>query len=381
MTLPEIPVQKNLFNEADESNYLNDQIITYLGNKRALLDFIGEGLSKVKERVGKAKLRSFDVFSGSGVVSRYLKKHSSYIHSNDLERYAEITNRCYLSNPENLSIKEIHDAISYINKEASKNPSPGFISELYAPDDSSNIKQGERVFYTTRNAMFIDTARQMIEGFDKRIHDYLIAPLIYRASVNANTSGVFKGFYKNSDTGKGQFGGNGKNALSRITKDIYIPFPIFSNYSCNSKVTRSDANKIVRDPEASGFDVAYVDPPYNQHPYGSNYFMLNLIADYKRPKNISKVSGIPKNWNRSKYNKRKKIGPTFRDLISNIKSRFIMVSYNSEGFIDKDHMLSILNEFGNVDTISTEYNTFRGSRNLNQRNLYVTEYLYLLETK
>ena len=28
------------------------------------------------------------------------------------------------------------------------------------------------------------------------------------------------------------------------------------------------------------FDLAYFDPPYNQHPYGSNYFMLNTIAKW-----------------------------------------------------------------------------------------------------
>ncbi|MDR0684304.1 MAG: DNA adenine methylase [Spirochaetaceae bacterium] len=38
-----------------------------------------------------------------------------------------------------------------------------------------------------------------------------------------------------------------------------------------------DSNKIINNiPEV---DLAYLDPPYNQHPYGSNYFMLNLILD------------------------------------------------------------------------------------------------------
>ena len=52
-------------------------------------------------------------------------------------------------------------------------------------------------------------------------------------------------------------------------------------------------------------DVAYLDPPYNQHPYGSNYFMLNLLASGREPaaEELSQVSGIPKNWNRSHYNK------------------------------------------------------------------------------
>ena len=35
--------------------------------------------------------------------------------------------------------------------------------------------------------------------------------------------------------------------------------------------------------EYADLDLAYFDPPYNQHPYGSNYFMLNLLVHYRRP--------------------------------------------------------------------------------------------------
>lgn len=379
MQVTEPAVQKDLFAGESEGRYLADQIITYIGNKRTLLGFISEGVKKVKKRLDKDQLRSFDVFSGSGVVSRYLKRHSSFLHANDLEKYAEVVSCCYLSNVDEVNHTALEEAVSYVNEEASRNPSPGFISELYAPDDDNDIKEGERVFYTTQNARFIDTSRKLIETLDEEIRDYLLAPLLFEASVHANTSGVFKGFYKNSQTGKGQFGGNGRNALSRILGKIHIPEPVFSNSRCDYLVTREDANEVVRRSGVTDFDVAYVDPPYNQHPYGSNYFMLNLIADYERPDRISRVSGIPKNWNRSKYNKRRKIESAFKDLIEHLDARFILVSYNSEGFIEKDQMVSLLERFGSVETISTQYNAFRGSRNLDQRDLYVTEYLYLLE--
>jgi adenine-specific DNA-methyltransferase len=58
-----------------------------------------------------------------------------------------------------------------------------------------------------------------------------------------------------------------------------------------------DANLLVS--EVGGFDVAYFDPPYNQHPYGSNYFMLNLLVNYEKPGEISRVSGIPTSWTRA----------------------------------------------------------------------------------
>jgi adenine-specific DNA methylase len=88
-----------------------------------------------------------------------------------------------------------------------------------------------------------------------------------------NTSGVFKGFYKNKETGIGQFGGSNQDALLRIKGDL--PFPIFSDFNCEVMVYNDDSNNVIK--TAPEVDLAYVDPPYNQHPYGSNYFMLNLI--------------------------------------------------------------------------------------------------------
>ena len=69
----------------ENPEFLQSQLITYIGNKRALLDFIGSGVCKVQTRLGKSKLTCLDVFAGSGIVSRYLKQYASAITVNDLE--------------------------------------------------------------------------------------------------------------------------------------------------------------------------------------------------------------------------------------------------------------------------------------------------------
>jgi adenine-specific DNA-methyltransferase len=206
---------------------------------------------------------------------------------------------------------------------------------------------------------------------------YFLAPLLAEASVHANTSGVFKGFYKNTETGIGQFGGNNQNALPRIKGDINLPFPIFSNFCSDVMVFNGDANKIINN--APKVDIAYLDPPYNQHPYGSNYFMLNLILDYKYPECASKVSGIPDNWNRSDYNKANYAYHALKELVTNIKAKYIIISFNSEGFILLEEMKTMLSQIGKLEILETRYNTFKGSRNLNSRTIYIKEYLYLLE--
>lgn len=373
---------QNLINNFSEEReeYLSRQVITYLGNKRALLDFLGLGLKHVLTRLKKEKLVIFDAFSGSGIAARYFKGFSKSLYVNDIELYAEVINRCYLSNENYLDIEALRAAhASVCHKLKTKPLIPGLISELYAPKSDEDIKEGERVFYTSRNARFLDTTRNYIEELPREMKPFLLAPLLTEASIHANTSGVFKGFYKDSVRGLGKFGGNKGDALSRIKGDITLPFPVFSRYSCPIEVHRGDANKIIRDlPEV---DLAYLDPPYNQHPYGSNYFMLNLLVDYKKPERISKVSGIPCNWQRSSYNKRGEAVKAFSDLVERLKAKFLLVSFNSEGFISHNTMLDLLSKVGRVQTLEKKYNTFRGSRNLREREIHVKEYLYLVEKR
>lgn len=364
--------------ERENPSYLTEQLITYLGNKRALLDFIGNGLSLVKEKLNREKLSIFDLFSGSGIVSRFFKKHSNLLVVNDLEKYAEVINKCYLSNADEIDLKHLQELFNYLTSELSARPlKSGIISRHYAPRDSGNIQKGERVFYTVRNAEYIDTARTLIDTIDEKYRHYFLAPLLSQASIHANTAGVFKGYYKCRKSGIGQFGGTNGDALSRITGDINLQFPVFSNFSCRSLIFRGDA-AVIAD-KAPGVDVAYLDPPYNQHPYGSNYFMLNLITDYKAPDKTSRVSGIPVNWNRSSYNNRVESYNAFKELASKLKAKFLLVSFNSEGFIPLDAMVDLLEKIGKVTVLETKYNTFRGSRNLKNREIHVKEFLYLVE--
>ena len=361
----------------EKPEYLTQQLITYLGNKRALLNFIGDGISIVQKKLNKQKLKTFDVFSGSGIVARFFKQYSDLLIVNDLEKYSKTINECYLSNENELDTSSLSKYHHEILAELSGDLKKGIISELYAPADDKNIKAGERVFFTSRNAMYIDTARQLIMNVPANEQKFFLAPLLSEASIHANTSGVFKGFYKGKTTGIGQFGGTNKDALFRITGNIDLPFPVFSNFNCETIVCSGDANKIVS--ELPEVDIAYLDPPYNQHPYGSNYFMLNLILEYQYPENTSKVSGIPENWNRSLYNKEKKAFQALAELVGNIKSKFIMISFNSEGFIKTEQMMEMLSGIGKVEVMEKKYNTFRGSRNLSNRDTYVKEFLFLLE--
>lgn len=359
-------------------DYLKDQIITYIGNKRKILPFIERSLNQI----GIKGYTFLDLFSGSGIVSRLAKVHGAKkIIANDLEYYSGILNQVFLRNKEG-DKKNFESAKEYL---LSKPLIEGWVSKNYAPKDDNNIQKGERCFYTRENALLIDSYSQLIFNkgcyfdwlayamisFDTAI--LLLASLIYEASVHTNTSGVFKGFYKNKQ-GIGQFGGEGKNALQRICGKIDPQFPVFCPNETENLILQADASRVVS--EMKDVDITYIDPPYNQHPYGSNYFMLNAIAENKCPDEISKVSGIPKDWNRSIYNKRVEGVMQLLKDIENVDSKYVLLSYSSEAYLPIKDMVAELAKIGLITNLQEiDYNVFRGSRNLAQRKKKLQEYL------
>lgn len=360
----------------ENQSYLNEQIITCLGNKRLLLNQIGEAVKVVQSELGKEKLRCGDLFSGSGIVSRYLKKFSSFLWANDLETFSYVTNSCYLENKSCVDFDELRKDLKVIQDGIQKDFVAGHIAETYAPKDDLCITHGERVFYTRRNAIYLDCALREISKLPHEKQKFFLAPLISEASIHANTSGVFKGFYKNKH-GVGKFGGEAGHALKRITSEIDLKLPILSNYICDYQVTQFESSDAIS--QAPELDFIYLDPPYNQHPYGSNYFMLNLIAENKAYKDISPISGIPRNWKRSAFNQKKLAKAKLFSVIEKLPAKYILISYNSEGFIKYDEFCKFLNSIGEMTHKTLIYNTFRGCRNLNKRNLKVKEYMFLLK--
>lgn len=359
-------------------DFLTTQLITYLGNKRTLIFEIEKQIEIIKQKLNKNKIVCADLFSGSGIVARMLKKHSSLIIANDLENYSYLINSCYLTNKQDFNQKKYTEIYQVIQEHFNQNKIEGIIAQNYAPKDDQNIQKNERVFYSRENALRIDTYRKLIDDFASAdMQKFFLAPLITESSVHTNTSGVFKGFYKDKTTGIGCFGGSAKNSLTRILGKIQLLEPIFSNFESDVKLYQKDAVLLAQ--ELKNLDVVYLDPPYNQHPYGSNYFMLNLIIKNKIDCHISQVSGILSDWNRSDFNKQKLALLSLEKIISAIDSRFVIVSYNSEGFISFDQMKEMLMQFGKIETIEIKYNTFRGSRNLNARNIHVKEYLFILQ--
>lgn len=355
--------------------YLRNELATYIGNKRKLLPFIDQGIQKVRDRLGGRRLKSFDGFSGTGCVSRLMKMNSHELHSNDLEAYAKVLADCWLPDRSKVNMKEIAEAAAEADALPLKR---GFISEKYAPKDDFNIQPGERVFYTSRNAQYLDAVRDWsFSSCPKHLRPFVLGPLIVEASIHVNTSGVFKGFHKGAD-GIGRFGGRHAVAASRIMKDIHVFVPTLIDADCSFQSMQMDVVEAAG--QLQDLDLAYYDPPYNQHPYGSNYFMLNILASENDPElQEDGVSGILKHWNRSEWNNARTAGNALDRLAAATNAKYVLFSYSNEGIIPLNEFSSILERHGRVERMEQTYDAYKGSRNFRERASKVVELLWLLE--
>ena len=365
------------------NDYYTKQIITYIGNKRKILPYIETIINYIKKDLKKEKLNIGEGFSGSGIISRLFKNHALMLYANDLAGYSKTLNECYLASPNKNLIKEICKYIIMANKFVDKrdNKEDKFIQKYWSPK-SKIIKKQDRVYYTYENGIRIDRYRYFINKIPNKYKPFLLAPLLVEASIHNNCSGNFSAYYKKDNIG--HLGGKNEIDINRITKNIEIPFPIFSINNCKIKITQEDANKwITNVPE---LDLVYYDPPYNKHPYHIYYFLLDIINNWDTTIQIPNTfRGQPKNWLSSDYNSSIKAKQSFEELIKNTKAKYILVSYNNKGIISEKDMRNILKKYGILQEIFIEhatYNRMKGIAEYKKTNKEISkikECLYLLK--
>lgn len=97
-----------------------------------------------------------------------------------------------------------------------------------------------------------------------------------------------------------------------------------------------DANELIK--KISG-DILYIDPPYNERQYLSNYHLLETIAKYDFPK-LKGVTGVrPYNNEKSDYCIKRSVKAAFEALITDADFKHIVVSYSDDGLLTKEEIL------------------------------------------
>jgi adenine-specific DNA-methyltransferase len=125
--------------------------------------------------------------------------------------------------------------------------------------------------------------------------------------------------------------------------------------------------------------IVYLDPPYNQRQYSANYHPLNFIAKYDNKIEIYGKTGLIKDSNKSKYCQKSNAYESLENLVKNLKTKHILLSYNNEGIIEFDKIKELLSSLGNVILYKKVYKKFKSNEKQENENVY--EYLFHLEKK
>ncbi len=370
---------------AHTTEYVFSQLIPYLGNKRKLLPLIGRAM----EQTGVTGGLFVDFFAGSGVVARFAKRAGFQVFANDWEPYAHVLNHAAIAcsaMPEFAAFGGAEAAFAALN---AASPIEGYVAAHLCPhSDQYPDPDTERLFFTRANGQKIDAMREMIERWqaegrlDEDERAVLLAALLYSVSYVSNTSGVFKGFHRG-------WGGATRTALYRICSEITLRPPRFCDNGRENRAYQQDAQTLAEELRAEGVkaDIAYLDPPYNQHPYGSNYHVLNTVALWDKLE-VAPYSGgrnksaIRRDWRterRSAYNHATALA-AYRQLLQTIEARHILTSYSTDGNIPLEQLLGVAAERGYISGLTHSYKRYRVSSQRMSARPRTVEFVLSIDT-
>ena len=310
----------------------------YAGSKYKLNSWIKEIINK---NCNEKEIFA-DIFSGTGIVAATNLYQFNHIIINDLLFSNEVIYNAFFS-----------------KKKWNKNIINEFFLENRAlkanniNDNYFSLNFGDK-FFINDDAKIIGKIRKNIEKIKYQIEykEYciLLSSLLYSADKTANTVGHYDAYIRNKKINK--------KFIFELIKPI--------NHNKKIKIYREDANVLVKKIKA---DVFYVDPPYNSRQYSRFYHLLENLTKWERPE-LFGVAMKPEPENMSDYC-RNSAYDKFSDLINDIDSKHIIVSYNntyksksssSENKITLEQIKDVLNVKGELREYSRAYNHFNAGK-------------------
>ncbi|ADG71704.1 DNA adenine methylase [Brachyspira murdochii] len=319
-----------------------------------------------------------DFFAGTANVGKFFKGLNYKIYSSDILYFSYCLQYAYIKNNtipkfdkllDYLNIKNnylfsdsnLELILEYLNNIDSFE---GFIYNNYTIGGTEN-KEYRRMYFSDENAKKIDAIRIEIDKWKNYnlINDneyfILIASLIESVSFFSNVSGVYAAFQKKWD----------KRALKPF---ILKPINLIINEKENEVFFGNSIN-IIKNIKT---DILYLDPPYNERQYAPNYHILETIARYDNPK-IKGVSGMRDYSNqKSSFCNKKTALNDLEFIINNANYKYCILSYNNEGIMEKENIISVMSKVGKVDLIEFDYLKFKSNSNNNKK--FIKEQLYIL---
>ena len=303
-------------------------MIKYLGSKRLLIPRI---LALVDALPGVERV--LDLFSGTSRVGHALKRAGYDVVANDHNTFAHVLARCYVQAD---ATRVGAPARALLDELAALPPAPGYVAETF----------GERArFIHPRNGARIDAIRARIDALDLEpdLEAVCLTALLEAADRVDSTTGVQMAYLK--------------AWAPRALGDLELRMPAV--LPGRGRALCRDAAEAAAEP----VDLAYVDPPYNQHSYRGNYHVWETIARGDAPETYGKArKRVDCREFKSPYNSKVRIHAALEDLVARLRARFLIVSFSDEGFVDRAAMEELLGAYGEVATFGIDHPRYVGAR-------------------
>ncbi|HSH87600.1 MAG TPA: Dam family site-specific DNA-(adenine-N6)-methyltransferase [Methylophilus sp.] len=333
----------------------------FIGNKELITPEIKK-LLELKNLSGKG-LTLLDAFCGTGAVSVSLQDSFNII-ANDILRWCTIYTKGRVCAKDCKFERLGFDPITFFN--TNTEILEGFFYRNYSPGGS------ERMYFSAENAGRVDFFRTKIEEWkdlnliNESEYSYLLACLIESVSHVSNTAGVYGAFLKHWDS----------RALKKIQFRV-----VDSNNSTHNEIDflNSKIEDVISEVEC---DILYLDPPYTQNQYGTQYHLLETLVLYDSP-SISKITGSRKTAPmRSDWSKEYKAHILFDEILAKTKAKHILFSYSQDGLMSKSFIEASLKRYGIAETYVCKNISYRKYTNFKSKaSKDHKEFLFYVEMK
>ena len=304
-------------------------MIKYIGSKRVLVPHIVRAAAAFPESG-----RVLDLFSGTSRVARGLKETGRYLIANDHLAYAATLARCYVQADADRWLGEATRLVAELSTVA---PEPGYFTRAFCQDAR---------YFQPHNGARVDAIREEIarRRLPPELEAVALVSLMEAADRVDSTTGVQMAYLK-------QWAPRAFNALELRVPAI-LPGP--------GEALHMDAVEAASRVEA---DLAYIDPPYNQHSYMGNYHVWESLIRWDKPKTYGIANKrVQCREYKSDFNSKRRIRKGLQALFEAVRCKHLLVSFNNEGHVDREEMTGLLSEKGHVGVVAVDFKRYVGAQ-------------------
>jgi adenine-specific DNA-methyltransferase len=207
----------------------------------------------------------------------------------------------------------------------------------------------EARFFQPRNGERIDAVREAIEQNYRSTWMYypMLASLLIAADKVDSTTGVQMAYLKTW------------SRRSAFELELKVPELLQGT----GLAIRGDATEVVG--SLDDVDIAYLDPPYNQHRYFGNYHIWETLVRWDSPNYYgvaNKRIDTREASNRSEFNSKLTMPEALRKLISSLNARVLVLSYNNESWLSRRELTDMCSRFEQVQILDFDSKRYVGSQ-------------------